>query len=180
MNLLTRFLVLGVVIGFMSLTMHAQTPVDPTPILRGGGGSQAIIGQTFTGALLPGDTTGLNYENMTGETFIAINLVFFGDPSLVYSCYTGVDPLLVDPFFNNCQVNGNHVLFSGLDPNHPGIGPANPHFNIFLQDLTLPVSFDGTAFVSSTPEPEAALLFLTGLGAIAGFLKRRSNSVEAS
>jgi hypothetical protein len=177
------WLCLIILLGLGSATAQASpTGIDPTVILRGGGGSEPVI-FAFSGAFSNPGTDNTTYQNITSQPFTGITLNFnvtAGGP-LTFSCG---DPTL-DPFFTSCMIdptNNNRIIFFGMDGGHPGIGPLID-FNVFIPDLPNPsaLTFTGTAngATALTPEPTSALLFLSGVGAIAGFLKRRSNSPRA-
>jgi PEP-CTERM motif len=177
-----KSLILMVLLAIAGASAYATpTSIDPTPILRGGGGSTPVV-FTFTGAFATpaAANAGLDYLNISGQTFTGITLDFTtvtGGP-LSYLCDN-----TVDPFFEHCQedpTDNNKTIFFGIGPGHPGI-PNLTDFNIALFDFPsgASVTFNGTAngAFSATPEPASALLFLSGLGIIARFLKRRSNTV---
>jgi hypothetical protein len=178
-----RSLILMVLVAIAGASAYATpTNIDPTPILRGGGGSEPVA-FTFTGAFADpaAANAGITYLNVSGQTFTGITLEFktITNPpggTLSYLCDN-----TVDPFFQHCEedpTDNNKTIFFGIGPGFPGI-PNGADFNIALFDFPsgASVTFDGTAngAVSATPEPASALLFLSGLGMIASFLKRRSN-----
>jgi hypothetical protein len=179
-----RSLILMVLLAIAGASAYATpTSIDPTPILRNGGGSEPVV-FTFTGAFSDptAATTGITYQNVSGQTFTGITLEFTTlsttppDGTLSYLCDN-----TVDPFFTTCEedpTDNNKTTFFGIDDSHPGI-PNLADFNISLGNFPdgASVTFDGTAngSISATPEPASALLFVSGLGMIASFLKRRSN-----
>jgi hypothetical protein len=181
-----RSLILMVLLAMAGASAYATpTSVDPNPILRGGSGSEPVV-STFAGAFASpaAANTGLTYFNNSGQTFTGITLDFttlFTTPpggTLLYTCDN-----TMDPFFEFCKedpTDNNKTIFYGINADFPGI-PNLADFNIALFNFPLgaSVSFIGTAngAFSATPEPASALLFLSGLGIIARFLKRRSNTV---
>jgi hypothetical protein len=177
-----RSLILMVLLAIAGASAYATpTSIDPTPILRGGGGSQPI-GFTFFGtfATPTAADAGLDYENTSLQTFTGIALEF---TTLTPGVTLSYPNCIVQAFFEHCEVDpadNNRTIFYGIGPDFPGITNGT-HFVIALGNFPdgVSVEFTGTAngAFSATPEPASALLFLSGLGAIASFLKRRSNTV---
>jgi len=186
-------------LGMVSTAANA-TATDPGVILRGDGASEAVgpifagAFQTPAGALFTCPTEGPSdncFQNESGFTFSALHLYFAPNPSLSLSCGNNSP----DPFFQNCVVaddvtfNGistTEITFSGLgssdfcDGDCQGIKNTD-HFLVGLvtADGTTPDTTDSVSYsavadppISATPEPASALLFVTGIGAIALFLKR--------
>jgi hypothetical protein len=191
---LYKYLTLIVLLGMASAAY--ATPIDPTIILRGDGGSQPV-GPAFAGGFQTtaadpfrctseGDGSNTNcFQNDSAFTFSAIHL-FFHNPLLSYSCDNSQDP-----FFLSCNVSDNEVTFSGIGFDQTGLcgggdqGPCQgitffDHFLVGLlnpdgtPDTTDVTTYAATAdpLVGSTPEPASVLLFVIAMGAIALFLKR--------
>jgi hypothetical protein len=168
---LCKCLSLVVLLGIPALAVHASvTPVgDPETILRGTQGDATTVITSFMGTLTSASNNE-NFTNGTMYTFVALDLFFSSSPPMTYTCNNSEDP-----FFTTCLASGNEVEFYGLDAD--GI-PSMMGFNIELIGLKpgSSVAFSGAAF-GATPEPASALLFFSGLGAMVGFLKRRSDSI---
>jgi hypothetical protein len=190
---LYRVFLCFVFLGLLAGATYSQT--DPGVGLRGTGASSGITGTTFTGTF-PGTCTDTNNcgatnfvdysnANMSGATFVGIQLTFTSEVNLSYTCDNSQDP-----FFTSCSNDPlNHeVTFSGLSSpvnlslaaaaasNDCGTGGCQgilfgDHFSLFLESNDTP-DFTGMAEVVVTPEPASALLFVIGIGAIALFLKR--------
>jgi len=202
---LYKYLMLVGLLGIATTGANAgPIGTDPGVILRGDGLSMPITGLTFAGAFptptgAPFQCTSDGpqnncFQNANTFTFIAIHL-FFDNAALTYTCDNSQDP-----FFTSCQATGNEVTFSGLgfaNPSFGGLGFAdssnacggeigcqgiqgNNHFEIGINtnDITTYSAIADKAS-SKTPEPASALLFVIAIGAIALFLKRRSNLISA-
>jgi len=142
-----------------------------------------------------GDGSNTNcFQNVTG-TFTELHLFLTPtNPLLSISC--GDNSL--DPFFQNCVV-ADKIMFNGISTTEitfSGLGSSDAcgeggcqgiqnsdHFLVGLvnmdgtPDTTDNATYSAVADLPATPEPASALLFLSGLGMIASFLKRRSNTV---
>jgi hypothetical protein len=166
---LYKCLSLVVLLGIPALAVHASVTAvgDPDTLLRGTQVDATTVISSFAGTL----TSASDNENFTNGTmypFVALDLFF---PSgMTYSCDNSQDP-----FFTTCTVTGDEVEFYGLDA--PDGIPPGANYNIEVTGLPSgSFDFTGAAF-GPTPEPASALLFLSGFGAMVGFLKRRSNSI---
>jgi hypothetical protein len=187
---LYKYLILMGLLGIAATEANAGSiPIDPTVILRNGGGSEPV-GPAFGGAFAKDtanniDINNITYQNISTETFTSLDLLFqtvIGG-SLIFNCDTNNNFDQNDPFFTTCtNPTANEIKFSGLDFYHQGI-LAGADFNLYIPDLPDPssVTFVATAGTASsvTPEPASALLFVIAMGAIALFLKRRSNLIAA-
>jgi hypothetical protein len=207
---LYKYLLLMGLLGILATGANAgSTLIDPTIILRGGGGSQPIEGVGFGGSYPASSTDAFAcfnsdggalepdsncFQNANEFTFTGLHL-FFDNSALAFSCDNSQDP-----FFTNCSVSDNEVTFSGVtnnffsdfsaffapsnncDGNCDGIFGGN-HFVLDIVGLPdgVTTGYTGVAdtAVTSTPEPASSLLFVIAMGAIALFLKRRSGLATA-
>jgi hypothetical protein len=204
---LTLMVLFGMTLVLFGMASAANaTTIDPGVILRGDGKSLPV-GPTFGGVFqtpagapfaCPTDGSSDNcFENASGLTFIALHLYFAPNPSLLISCGDNSP----DPFFQNCFVTDGvifkgspttEITFSGLGSSDACDGACQgikntDHFLVGLVHTDgTPDTTDNTTYsavaetpIGSTPEPASALLFVIAMGAIALFLKRRSNLISA-
>jgi len=186
---LYKYLMLMGLLGIAATGANAgPIPIDPGIILRGDGKSMAITGLTFAGAFptptgAPFECTSDGpqnncFENANEFTFTAIHLFFTSSVPLTYSCDNSVDP-----FFTGCSVSTNEVTFGCAEGSVCQGILGGVHFSLGITGLPNGDTASFTGFASTgfspLPEPASSLLFVIAMGAIALFLKRRSNLISA-
>lgn len=206
---LYKYFLLMSLLGIVATAANAgSTKIDPTIILRNGGGSQPIEGVAFGGFYPASESDAFAcfnsdnnlepdsncFQNANEFTFTGLHLTF-DNLSLAYSCDNSQDP-----FFTNCSVSDFEVTFSGVTNNFFSdfsafFAPSNncdggcngifggTHFVLDIVGLPdgVTTGYTGVAdtAVTNTPEPASSLLFVIAMGAIALFLKRRNGLATA-